>query len=215
MLHDNAAREDKKAVVDVGVGVAKTIQDLAVIRNPGCAVALCRRQSDRNVLEWLERLDLDRLPKARVILPPDRISEALEQICDISDTPDCEERKRLIDDVTKLAKVFADLMKTAHLRLRFDVVTTNSCKKFHIDRITARLLCTYRGTGTQYGVSIDGPEPDHILTVPTGSPIVLRGSLWPETPKSGILHRSPPIEGTGEYRSILVLDPIFDLEKEM
>ena len=188
---------------------------MAVIRDPGCAVALCQRQPDRNVLEWLERLDSDRLPKARVILPPDRISEALEQICDISDTPDCEERNRLIDDVTKLAKVFADLMKTAHLRLRFDVVTTNSCKKFHIDRITARLLCTYRGTGTQYGFSIDGPEPDHILTVPTGSPIVLRGSLWPETPKSGILHRSPPIEGTGEYRSILVLDPIFDLEKEM
>ena len=208
-------KKTKKGVFDMGVGIVRTIQDLAVIRDPGCAVALCQRQPDRNVLEWLERLDPDRLPKARVILPPDRISEALEQICDISDTPDCEERKRLIDDVTKLAKVFADLMKTAHLRLRFDVVTTNSCKKFHIDRITARLLCTYRGTGTQYGVSIDGPEPDHILTVPTGSPIVLRGSLWPETPKSGILHRSPPIEGTGEYRSILVLDPIFDLEKEM
>ena len=208
-------KKTKKGVFDVGVGVVRTIQDLTVIRDPGCAVALCQRQPDRNVLEWLERLDSDRLPKARVILPPDRISEALEQICDISYTPDCEERNRLIDDVTKLAKVFADLMKTAHLRLRFDVVTTNSCKKFHIDRITARLLCTYRGTGTQYGFSIDGPEPDHILTVPTGSPIVLRGSLWPETPKPGILHRSPPIEGTGEYRSILVLDPIFDLEKEM
>ena len=208
-------KKTKKGVFDVGVGVVRTIQDLAVIRDPGCAVALCQRQPDRNVLEWLERLDSDRLPKARVILPPDRISEALEQICDISDTPDCEERKRLIDDVTELAKVFADLMKTTHLRLRFDVVTTNSCKKFHIDRITARLLCTYRGTGTQYGFSVDGTEPDHILTVPTGSPIVLRGSLWPETPKSGILHRSPPIEGTGEYRSILVLDPIFDLEKEM
>ena len=208
-------KKTKKGVFDVGVGVVRTIQDLTVIRDPGCAVALCQRQPDRNVLEWLERLDSDRLPKARVILPPDRISEALEQICDISDTPDCEERKRLIDDVTELAKVFADLMKAAHLRLRFDVVTTNSCKKFHIDRITARLLCTYRGTGTQYGFSVDETEPDHILTVPTGSPIVLRGSLWPETPKSGILHRSPPIEGTGEYRSILVLDPIFDLEKEM
>ena len=205
----------KKAVFNVGVGVARTIQDMAVIRDPGCAVALCQRQPDRNVLEWLERLDSGSLPKARVILPPDRISEALEQICDISKTPDCEERKRLIDDVTKLAKVFADLMKTAHLRLRFDVVTTNSCKKFHIDRITARLLCTYRGTGTQYGFSVDGAEPDHILTVPTGSPIALRGSLWPETPKSGILHRSPPIEGTGEYRSVLVLDPIFELEKDM
>ena len=205
----------KKAIVDAGVGVAKTIQDLAFIRDPGCAVALCQRHPDRNVLEWLERLDSDRLPKARVILPPDRISEALEQICDISDTPECEERNQLIDDVTKLAKVFAELMKTDHQQLRYGMVKTESCTTFHVDRSTARLLCTYRGTGTQYGFSIDGPEPDHILTVPTGSPIVLRGSLWPETPKSGILHRSPPIEGTGEHRSILVLDPIFDLEKEM
>ena len=37
MLHEKT----KKAVVDVGVGVAKTIQDLAVIRDPGRAVALC------------------------------------------------------------------------------------------------------------------------------------------------------------------------------
>ena len=118
MLREKA----KKAIA--GIGFAKTIEDLEVIRDPGCAVALCQRQPDRNVLEWLERLDSDRLPKARVILPPDRINEALEQICDISDTPDCAERNRLIDDVTELAKAFADLMKTAHLRLRFDVVTT-------------------------------------------------------------------------------------------
>nr|WP_245926135.1 DUF1826 domain-containing protein [Ascidiaceihabitans donghaensis] len=31
----------------------------------------------------------------------------------------------------------------------------------------------------------------------------------------GCLHRSPPIEGSGETRLVLVLDPIFDLEDEM
>ena len=67
MLREKA----KKAIA--GIGFAKTIEDLEVIRDPGCAVALCQRQPDRNVLEWLERLDSDRLPKARVILPPDRI----------------------------------------------------------------------------------------------------------------------------------------------
>jgi len=150
-----------------------------------------------------------------VILPPNRISETLEQICDTSDIPDVEERKRLIDGVTELAAAFGNLLKAGHLRLRLDVVTANSCKKFHIDQIAARLLCTYRGTGTQYGFATDGIEPDHLLTVATGSPIVLRGRLWPEAPKSGTLHRSPPIEGTGEYRFILVLNPIFDSETEV
>ncbi|ESQ13779.1 MAG: hypothetical protein N838_33160, partial [Thiohalocapsa sp. PB-PSB1] len=45
-------------------------------------------------------------------------------------------------------------------------------------------------------------------TVPTGAPILLRGTLWPEQPKSGLLHRSPPIEGSGETRLLLVLDPM-------
>ncbi|MEM9762584.1 MAG: DUF1826 domain-containing protein, partial [Pseudomonadota bacterium] len=45
-------------------------------------------------------------------------------------------------------------------------------------------------------------------------PIILRGTQWPETPRSGLLHRSPPIEGTGEARLILVIDPIFDPDEE-
>lgn len=101
------------------------------------------------------------------------------------------------------------------LRLRLDVVTTNACRKFHIDAVTARLVCTYRGTGTQYGVSVAGQEPHQIVTVPTGDPIVLRGTLWPETPTSGLQHRSPPIESTGETRLVLVLDPVDDPEEEI
>ncbi|ESQ13777.1 MAG: hypothetical protein N838_33150 [Thiohalocapsa sp. PB-PSB1] len=30
----------------------------------------------------------------------------------------------------------------------------------------------------------------------------------PESPRSGLLHRSPPIEGSGETRLLLVLDPM-------
>ncbi len=100
------------------------------------------------------------------------------------------------------------------LRLRLDVVTTNACRKFHIDAITARLVCTYRGTGTQYGISTDGAEPRRVFTVPTGAPILLRGTLWRDRTASGLLHRSPPIEGTGETRLVLVLDPVTDPEEE-
>ena len=116
----------------------------------------------------------------------------------------------LVNDVAALAEVLREIMPTSHLQMRFDVVTTNACRKFHIDAVTARLVCTYRGTGTQYGISTDGAEPQKIFTVPTGAPILLRGTLWPEPPRSGLLHRSPPIEGTGETRLVLVLDPIID-----
>ena len=57
----------------------------------------------------------------------------------------------------------------------------------------------------QYGISTDGREPKRIFTVPTGAPILLRGTKWPEPPHSGLLHRSPPIEGSGLTRLVLVL----------
>ncbi|MEL7183288.1 MAG: DUF1826 domain-containing protein, partial [Pseudomonadota bacterium] len=87
-------------------------------------------------------------------------------------------------------------------------------RKFHIDALTSRLVCTYRGTGTQYGTSLDGDDPRRVFTVQTGAPILLRGTLWPGHPSSGLLHRSPPIEGTGESRLVMVLDPVFDQQDD-
>ena len=114
-----------------------------------------------------------------------------------------------------MADIFSDLMNARYLRLRLDAVTTNACRKFHIDAVTARLVCTYRGTGTQYGISTEGHEPRRVFTTQTDAPIVLRGTLWPAEPSSGLLHRSPPIEGTGETRLVLVLDPVDDPEDEI
>jgi len=101
-------------------------------------------------------------------------------------------------------------MGAPYVRLRVDRITTNACRRFHVDAITARLICTYRGTGTQYGNATEGAQPEQVFTVPTGCPMLLRGRLWPEAPHAQLLHRSPPIEGSGETRSVLVLDPIFD-----
>ena len=114
----------------------------------------------------------------------------------------------LADDVAALAAVFAKIMRVPYLRLRLDVITSNSCRKFHIDPVTAQLVCTYRGTGIKYGVSTNGSDPDKVLIVPTCAPIVMRGTNWPEHPKSGFLHQSPAVEGTGETRLVLKLDPV-------
>ena len=78
-----------------------------------------------------------------------------------------------------------------------------------MDAIRARLICTNRGTGTQFGLSVAGAEPERIQTTPLGAPILLKGTLWPsDQGDTRLLHRSPPIEGTGETRLLLVLDPI-------
>ena len=194
----------------LGVGVADRPEDLDVIHKPGVAAALWRRQPLPGFQDWIDSLSPEVLPRARVILRPEAVRMAVTEICDAAETPDGPERARLIDDITAQTEIFAGLMRARFLRLRLDVIAHDACRKFHIDAITARLICTYRGTGTQYGISTDGAEPTRVFTTPTGSPLILRGTLWPTDPPAGLLHRSPPIEGSGETRLLLVLDPVDD-----
>ncbi len=198
----------------IGVGVAETPDGLSALHHPGCAATIWRRNPLRDFQSWIDALPAEQLPRTRLILRPAAVRQAIFELCEATGTPKGPERKRLIDDIAALAGIFAEVMDTNWLRLRLDVVTTNACRRFHIDAVTARLVCTYRGTGTQYGISPDGAEPSRVFTVPTGAPILLRGTLWPEDPRSGLLHRSPPIEGTGETRLVLVLDPVADPESE-
>lgn len=199
---------------DSAISLAETPDQLSAIHHPDCAAAIWCRHPLQSFQLWLDSLDPEQLPKARLILRPEAVRDAVSRICETYGTPDSAERNRLVDDIAALSDIFADLMRTKWLRLRLDVIKTNACRRFHIDAVTARLVCTYRGTGTQYGISINEAEPDQVVTVPTGAPILLRGTLWPEDPKSGLLHRSPPIEGSGETRLVLVLDPVADPENE-
>ena len=213
MITDGLMRETLRDAA-IGVGVADSPEGLAAIRHPGCAAVIWHRQPVPAFQKWIDGLRPEVLPQARLILRPEAVREVMAEVCDMSGTPPGAERERLIDDVAALSDIFAGLMRARWLRLRLDAVTTNACGRFHIDAVTARLICTYRGTGTQYGISTDGAEPRRIFTVPTGAPIALRGTLWPERPPSGLLHRSPPIEGRGETRLVLVLDMVDDPEEE-
>ncbi|MEM9591770.1 MAG: DUF1826 domain-containing protein [Pseudomonadota bacterium] len=190
----------------IGVGVGHDPASLKTFLEPDCAAAIWQRQLPPGVEAWINCLDPARMPRGRVVLPPYAVGKTVEHLCNMSELPAGSERDWLQRDITSLAGVFSSLLDAKFLRLRLDVVTTNSCRKFHIDAIRARLICTYRGTGTQYGNSVDGGDPDQVYTVPTGSPVMLRGTRWRENPSSDLLHRSPPIEGSGEVRLLLVLD---------
>ena len=203
----------RKVVRDaaVGVGVAKDPASLHVFSQPGCAALLWDREMPADIQAWLDQRDPDGLPNGRTVVATEAVADAVRQL--LGTVPMSSERSWLEDDIIALAAAFEAILPAPYMRVRLDVVTGNACRKFHIDAIRARLICTYRGTGTQYGISTNGEEPENVFTVPTGAPFLLRGTLWPESPPSGLLHRSPPIEGSGETRLVLVLDPVFELEE--
>lgn len=205
---------DPLADFTTGVAMVHDPVGLRTFLEPECAAAILHKQTPEDIQLWLDRLDPARLPIGRVVLPVEQVREVLEQLCQISQVPHHAARDWLIEDIVGLAHQFAALVSAKYLRMRLDVVTHNACRKFHVDMITSRLVCTYRGQGTQYGIADGDADPSHIFTVGTGSPILLRGSLWPAEPASALVHRSPPIEGTGQTRLVLVLDPVTDPKAE-
>ncbi len=116
----------------------------------------------------------------------------------------------LIDDIGELANRFGDLASARRIELRLEVVTTDSCRKFHGDYVTARLITTYAGRGTQWLDHSDaarvrkGIEPRNIRTLQTGDVGIFKGKMATDQPA---IHRSPPIAGTGEKRLLLVINP--------
>ncbi len=112
----------------------------------------------------------------------------------------------LAEDVGALADRFATILSVRHLSVRVELVRSDACRKFHRDALRARLICTYSGPGTEFGIVDDGGALRDVQTVPTGSPIVMKGKLWPTTPPRTIVHRSPPIEHAGDARLVVVLD---------
>ena len=199
----------------IGVAVVEKPEELSVFLKPSCAAVIWGKRQEPNLQVWLDKLDPVLLSQGHVVSRPEATRRIVSELCDAAGTPLCAQRDMLINDVASLATSFASLMQTPYVRLRLAVVTTNSCRKFHMDAISGRLVCTYRGLGTQYGISQNGGDPTRVFTVPTGAPILLRGSLWPAEPSSGLLHRSPPIEGTGVSRLVLVLDPLDNFEEEL
>lgn len=201
--------------LEAAIPVVEMPERLSAITEKNSAALIWRRDMPADVLTWLDALSPKRLPSTRLVLRPASVGKAVEQIFDATGMPRGPERSWLEGDIADLAQRFADIMSAPYLRLRLQAVATDACRKFHIDAITARLICTYRGPGTQFGISDGGDEPEHPAQVATGVPMILRGTRWPSDPPAGLVHRSPPIAGTGTTRFVLVIDPVEALEDEM
>ncbi|HSI28460.1 MAG TPA: DUF1826 domain-containing protein, partial [Methylophilus sp.] len=134
----------------------------------------------------------------------------------------------LLDDMSMLASLYADLMDCPKIGIRLEVLTHAMCPKFHIDRTGIRLLCTYLGPGTEWLdeafcnrsalASTYATEeafhqslilhPQGIRQAPQQALVLLKGSLWQGNQQAGAIHRSPPMPADAT-RVVLALDAIW------
>lgn len=124
--------------------------------------------------------------------PPDTVAQALPPMPPV-----------LTAAITDLATRFAALMRCETVRVRLEGVTGNACRKVHADYTDLRLICTLAGPGTDYTL---GDDPDAPLQrIATGAVALFKGQEFGPGHRA-CLHRSPPIEGSGDKRLVLVID---------
>lgn len=166
---------------------------------------------EREAENWIERL-LDGEPRdVRVHTSLEKLRSGLAEALLSSGFANSNLHSRLIDEIAELADLYCSIIGLDELEVRLEVVTTNSCRKWHADYVKARLIATYVGDGTQWLDADDvdrvreGGEPQQINQLRTRDVGIFKGKLATDRPA---IHRSPPIAGTGQRRLLLVLNPI-------
>ena len=106
----------------------------------------------------------------------------------------------LYADFRRLASRFAGLATSPIVQMRFEHVTDDSGRKFHVDAVGLRLLCTYVGPATEW-VEADG----RVRRMATMEVAIFKGAAF-HGAGPRVLHRSPPLSaGALAARSRLVL----------
>jgi hypothetical protein len=167
---------------------------LDAVKRADVGAAIWRRSLDPALASWADACPDHRLPALRCETEAGRALAAAAPGAPL-----------LAADAAGLAARFAAIMGVARLRLRLDVIRDDACRLWHLDRLRARLLCAYRGAGTEFGPGKPGGEPRAARALARGDVGIFRGSLWPWTGET-LLHRSPPMAGRGETRLLLVID---------
>ena len=182
-------------------------------------LAQWRRPADPVIADWLAAHAGDLGSGLRQTLAPG-------QQPDLGCLPAGAGRDALAADIALLADMLTELLDAASIGYRLEVVGKAMCPRLHVDRVGIRLLCTYRGPGTEWveEAAVDrrflgtasGGLPDEtsglllpgyrIEAIQPFAVALLKGGLWQGNGGRGIVHRSPAVAAEQAPRVLLAMD---------
>jgi hypothetical protein len=197
---------------DTILSVAGTKADVFdALRKDGVGAAIWHRDFDSALSDWLDAVSPNDLPNGRILTAIEDLPDAVESLVQTGNLQTGPFRASLAADIVMLAQRFAVVGGADCVDIRLEAVTTNACRRYHYDQVPLRLVATYRGPGTQLvpheyrdraladQIDYDGP----LRELPRYSAAIFRGVAGNA---QGVLHRSPPIEGTDQARLLLCLN---------
>lgn len=194
---------------------------LRAILEPGVNVVLWRRPLPPALARYCENEARGHAHASRRVLSGERPPvHRLLEACSLRDGRDA-----LASDLAHVLRLFQSLLPEGAAQPvlgAFEVTDRDGCRKLHGDHVHVRLLCTYAGPATEWAddahvnrralvpSALSAAEvnprivrPEHLQRAGTGDVLLLKGHAWPGA--LGAVHRSPPIEATGERRALLTL----------
>ena len=189
------------------------------ILEPGVNLSLWRRPVQQAITRELSPLQANHLPDVRCRTSPacfedDLCALLVQRELDPAAFPTWRM------DMGRLAGLFFHISGGRDVILRLETTDDDSCRRFHVDRTHLRLLCTYRGPGTEW---LNDAQVDRVAQasgapnegiVRFGEPSrfepfwvgIMKGDAFPGNTGHGLVHRSPPIAGSGQTRVVFCLD---------
>jgi hypothetical protein len=189
------------------------------ILDPGVNLGLWQRPADTAISWELSTLQASHLPDVRCQTSPHSFDADLIALLRQQDL-DPLDFKNWCADLGRLADLYFSINRNRTVTLRLVTTDSDDCRRFHVDRTHLRLLCTYRGPGTEWltDAQVDrvaqssGAPNDDIIRFAKPSQFepfwvgILKGDAYPGNAGQGLVHRSPPIAGTGQTRVLFCLD---------
>jgi hypothetical protein len=184
---------------------------------------------------------LERAPDSRISAYLDALAErgelrlGLRCVIDAGTAPELKQwapeagRRALEEDIAFISGAYGELLGCARVGLRLEVLGKAMCPRFHVDHTGIRLLCTYRGGGTEWlderyadrrwlGAAAQGQADEDSGLICSAQGIhhiapfalaLLKGDAWQGNAGQGLIHRSPVVSAALAPRVVLALDAIW------
>jgi Protein of unknown function (DUF1826) len=183
-------------------------------------LAIWRRDVPRAIAHWLSEISSEELGRVHNVdkeLAAECVPAVISSALPARTPAAIAGVAALARDAGDLAVLFAQ-MSGNPVRFRLEWVKDRQCPYFHADNVVMRLLCTYRGLGTEWIANniadrLTSPQSIPPLTtinrLQAGDVAIMGGSLS-DGVAGPVRHRSPPANGADEWRLLLAIDPAFE-----
>jgi len=168
----------------------------------------------------LDNVGADAFPDARVRFYAGKARDELAALISAQGFDAVSVFPGWLADMTRLADVFFDLAGCRPVTARLETLARTGCPRFHVDHSYLRLVCTYRGPGTEWlddaqvdRVAQAGGAPNEAIVrfgkpsrMPTFAVGLMKGSRYPGCADTGLVHRSPALGPGDPARVLFCLD---------